>query len=177
VPSAAAKRYAKAVFELAQQDGRVEEWQQRLRTLAELFELDEVEPILRNPAIPSLRRVELVDVLDQGRLGIEARNLGKLLVESGHPELIRDVLAEFDELADEAAGRLRATVTTAVELGDDDRRRLNEDLSGRMGREVRSQWKVDPSILGGVIIQLGDRLVDASLRGRLDQLRRRLAGV
>jgi F-type H+-transporting ATPase subunit delta len=176
VPSAAARRYARAVFELALAESQVDEWQQRLHTLEDLFQLDEIRTVLHNPAIPSQRRVELVDVLDQGRLGAEARNLGKLLVEAGRPDLIRDVTEEFEELADREAGRVRATITIAVDLGEDDRRRLTGNLSGRLGREVRSQWRVDPSILGGVILQLGDRLIDASLRGRLDQLRRRLAG-
>jgi F-type H+-transporting ATPase subunit delta len=176
VPSAAAKRYAKAVYEVAAAEGRVDEWQERLQTLEELFSIDEVESVLDNPVIPSQRRVEVVDVLDEGRLGTEARNLGKLLVESGRPDLVHDVREEFEELADEEAGRVRATITTAVELSDEERRRLTGSLSDRLGRELRSQWQVDPSILGGVILQLGDRLIDASLRGRLDQLRRRLAG-
>jgi F-type H+-transporting ATPase subunit delta len=85
------------------------------------------------------------------------------------------ILDEFELLADEAAGRVRATVTTAVELSIDDRENLRQQLSERLGKEVRVTAAVDPSIIGGLKLQYGDHLIDASLATRLQQLRRRLA--
>ena len=78
-------------------------------------------------------------------------------------------------MADEAAGRVRATVTTAVELDPPDRDRVERELSKRLQKEVRLSVVVDPRILGGMKLQYGDRLVDASVATRLEQLRRRLA--
>ena len=74
-----------------------------------------------------------------------------------------------------AAGRVRATVTTAVELSTRDRDRVENELSKRLGKEIRMHVVVDPRILGGLKLQYGDRLVDASVSTRLQQLRRRLA--
>lgn len=171
------KRYAKAAFEVAQQEGTRDQWLERLRTLRERVHLPEAHAVLTSPVVPMPERLRAVDVLDEdGRIGTEARNLAKLLVEARRIEDVDAVVEEFERLDDAAAGRVRATVTTAIGLGEDDRRRLGSDLSKQLGQEVRLESRVDPSILGGIVLQLGDRLVDASLRGRLQQLRRQLAG-
>jgi F-type H+-transporting ATPase subunit delta len=174
VATAAGRRYAKAVFQLAEEEGKVEEWATRVNAVRILLSDPEVAAVLTNPTIPVDKRMALVSdaphVLDA-----EATNLAKLLIESNR---VRDVAAieeEFERLADEAAGRVRATVTTAVELTPKDRDRVEDELSKRLGKEIRMHVVVDPRILGGLKLQYGDRLVDASVSTRLQQLRRRLA--
>ena len=172
--TAAARRYAKAVFELAESEGQVDEWSRRIAAVRELLSDAEIESVLTNPTIATERRFALISdaphVLDPA-----ATNLAKLLIESNR---VRDVTAideEFQRLADEAAGRVRATVTTAVELTPKDRDAVEDQLSKRLGKEIRMHAVVDPRILGGLKLQYGDRLVDASVSTRLQQLRRRLA--
>jgi F-type H+-transporting ATPase subunit delta len=174
VATAAARRYARAVFELAQEDGRVAEWGDHLEKVRELLSDPEVATVLTNPTIATERRMALVSgephVFDP-----ETTNLVMLLIES---DRVRDVVGieeEFRRLADDAAGRVRATVTTAVELSVQERDRVADGLSKRLGKEVHLDVLVDPSILGGLKLQYGDRLVDASVATRLQQLRRRLA--
>jgi F-type H+-transporting ATPase subunit delta len=172
VATAAARRYAKAIFELAQDEGDVEEWSRRLAQVREVMSDLDVTRVLTNPTIATEQRMELVsDLFDSG----EATNLAKLLIES---DRVRDVAAieeEFQRLADAAAGRVRATVTTAVELTPNDRDRVAEELSKRLGKQIHLDVLVDPRIVGGLKLQYGDRLVDASVATRLQQLRRRLA--
>jgi len=174
VATAAANRYAKAVFELAQQDDQVEEWGRRLAGVRGLLEAPEVAAVLRNPTIPTERREELISgaphVLDD-----QATNLARLLVESGRIQEVAGIQQEFERLADEAAGRIRATVTTAIELQPAERDRVERELSKRVNKEVRLSVVVDPLIIGGLKLQYGDRVVDASVATRLQQLRRRLA--
>jgi len=174
VATAAAKRYAKAVFELAGQEGQVEEWGRRLAAIREAFSDPEVEAVLTNPTIATEQRMALVSeaphVFDP-----EATNLAKLLIESNRVRDVGAIEDEFQRLADDAAGRVRATVTTAVELPAKDRDRVEVELSKRLGKEIRMKLVVDPLILGGLKLQYGDRLVDASVSTRLQQLRRRLA--
>jgi F-type H+-transporting ATPase subunit delta len=174
VATAAARRYARAIFELAQEQGKVADWGGRLEKVRELVSDPDVARVLTNPTIATDRRMALVSgaphVFDP-----EATNLAMLLIESGR---IRDVVGideEFKRLADEAAGRVRATVTTAVELSAKDRDRVAEGLSKHLSKEVHLDVLVDPSILGGLKLQYGDRLVDATVATRLQQLRRRLA--
>jgi F-type H+-transporting ATPase subunit delta len=98
-----------------------------------------------------------------------------MLVETGRVGQAGGILDEFEELADEAAGRVRATVTTAVELSAADRERIGDQLSKRLGKEVRLTAAVDRRIVGGLKLRYGDHLIDASVAARLQQLRRRLA--
>ncbi|HEV2029502.1 MAG TPA: F0F1 ATP synthase subunit delta [Candidatus Dormibacteraeota bacterium] len=172
--TAAARRYARAVFDMAQQEGQVEEWAGRLAQVREVMSDPEVAAVLTNPTIPTEQRMELLSaaphVFDE-----EATNLAKLLIESNRVREVEAVEQEFQRLADEAAGRVRATVTTAIELKPHDRDRVADGLSKRLGKEIRLTVAVDPSILGGLKLQYGDRLVDASVATRLQQLRRRLA--
>jgi F-type H+-transporting ATPase subunit delta len=174
VATAAARRYAKATFELAQQDGQVEQWSRRLARIRELFDDPEVGAVLRNPTIATERREALVSapphLLDE-----EGTNLARLLIESGRTGDAGAVEEEFHRLADEAAGRVPATVTTAIELAAADRERVAEQLSKQLKKDVSVAVVVDPRVIGGLKLQYGDRVVDATVAARLEQLRRRLA--
>jgi F-type H+-transporting ATPase subunit delta len=173
VATAAAKRYARAVFELASEEGRVEEWLRHLTAIKDLMTDASVAAVLENPTIPAARRMELIAA--PRYLDPEATNLARMLIETRHVDQAAGILDEYEQLADEAAGRIRAIVTTAVELSADDRERLGKQLSERLSKEVRLTATVDRRIIGGLKLQYGDHLVDASLATRLQQLRRRLA--
>jgi F-type H+-transporting ATPase subunit delta len=95
-------------------------------------------------------------------------------VEAGRVGIVNDLVDEYEQLADSASGRLRATAVTAVALSEQERSRLSTQLSRRFGREVRLEVRVDPDIIGGLVLEVGDHLIDASVAGRLRQLRRTL---
>ncbi|HEY1456201.1 MAG TPA: F0F1 ATP synthase subunit delta [Candidatus Dormibacteraeota bacterium] len=173
--TAAAKRYARAVFELAEAEGHPEDWSRRVARIADLFANAEVAAVLTNPTIPVDQRMALVSDSPHD-LDAEATNLAKLLIESNRVRDASGIAEEYDRLVDEAAGRVRATLTTAVELKAADRDRVAGDLSRRLGKDVRIEVVVDPRILGGLKLQYGDRLIDASVSTKLQQLRRRLVG-
>ncbi len=170
--TAAAKRYARAVFDLAREEGEVEEWVRRLARIRGLFADAEVASVLSNPTIPTGHRERLVATAPH-LFDDKATNLARLLIESGRVGEAADVEEEFQRLADVDAGRVRATVTTAIELSAQDRERVARELSKRLNKEVRVTAEVDPRILGGLKLRYGDRIVDASVATRLQQLRRR----
>jgi F-type H+-transporting ATPase subunit delta len=174
VATAAGRRYARAVFDLAQQEGHLDEWRGRLSVLHDVLSDETVAAVLTNPTIPVGTRMELIGVPSKGLDG-ESINLAKLLIESNRVGDIGAIVDEYERLADAAAGRVRATVTTAIELSAHDRDRVADELSRSLGKEVRLRVEVDPRILGGLKLQYGDRLVDASVATRLQQLRRTLA--
>jgi F-type H+-transporting ATPase subunit delta len=162
------------VFELAQRDGDADAWADRLAAVRRLFADPKVAAVLSNPTISTEVREALIAqtprVLDD-----EATNLARLLIESGRIQEAPAIEEEFQRLADEAAGRVRATVTTAIELETADRERVARELSHRLNKDVRLSVVVDPRIVGGLKLQYGDRVVDATVATRLQQLRRRLA--
>ena len=140
----------------------------------DLLSNEEVAVVVTNPTIAVADRMALISAAPH-QLDPEATNLAKLLIESNRVGDVDAVAIEYERLADEAAGRVRATVTTAVELKPADRARVAEELSKRLGKEVTMDVIVDPSILGGMKLQYGDRLIDASISTKLQQLRRLLA--
>jgi F-type H+-transporting ATPase subunit delta len=162
------------VFELAQEAGSIDAWHARLDTLHALLTDERVVAVLTNPTIPAERRMALVSDAPH-ELDSEATNLARLLIESGRVAEIGAVLEGFESLTDDAAGRVRATVTTAVALEPAEIQLLAAQLSKRLGKEVRLDAVVDGRILGGLKLQYGDHLVDSTVAARLQQLRRRLA--
>lgn len=170
--TAAAKRYAKSVFELAQADGDFEAWARRLAEIRELFADPKVAAFLGNPTVAIEEREAVVS--ESRSLDKEGTNLAMLLVESGRIEEAGNIEEEFQRLSDEASGRVRAIATTAVELTSADRDHIRRELSRRLSKDVRLTANVDPRILGGLRLQFGDHVIDASIATRLEQLRRRL---
>jgi F-type H+-transporting ATPase subunit delta len=177
VAGAAARRYARAIFELAQEEGLIDAWADRLAHVEGLVSIPEVSRVLDNPTITVEHREDAITAVLGDEADREAVNLAKLLVESGRVHQLGDIAEEYSLLADDAAGRVRVTATAAVDLTDQEQQRLARDLSARLGKDVRLTARVDRAILGGLVIQTGDTVIDASLATRLQQLRRRLAGV
>ena len=174
---AAAKRYARAIFEVAQEEGQIEVWAERLARLSEVVSVPELRRVLDDPTVSAERREEAITLALGDRVDRETLNLAWLLVESGRIDRVGEIAEVFSSLADEAAGRVQVAATAAVELTEAETQRLARGLSARLGKEVRLTTRVDPAILGGLVVQTGDRVIDASVAMRLQQLRRRLAGV
>jgi F-type H+-transporting ATPase subunit delta len=174
VASAAGRRYGRAVFELAEQEGRIDHWGESLSRLRKLLGDPDVAAVLSNPTIAASQRMELV-AESPHLVDPEASNLAKLLIESNRVRDIEAIVEEYERLADEAAGRVRALVTTAIELEPQDRDRIAAQLSKRLNKEVKLRVAVDPRILGGLRLQYGDHVIDGTVATKLQQLRRRLA--
>jgi F-type H+-transporting ATPase subunit delta len=175
---AAAKRYARAVFELAREEGQVDLWAARLDAVRDVLARPEVTGVLANPSVAVQRRQDAAAaLLDQRVVGQEGLNLARLLVGTNRLGQLDGIVEEYRLLADEDAGRVRATATTAVPLARADADQLQASLARRLGREVRLDTRVDRAIIGGLVLRMGDRVIDASVATRLEQLRRRLAGV
>jgi F-type H+-transporting ATPase subunit delta len=162
------------VFDLATEEGKVDEWSERVAKVAGVLSDPQVAAVLTNPTIPSALRMELISAAPH-EFDPEATNLARLLIESNRVKEVRAIADAYEALADEAAGRVRATVTTAVELEPDERDRVTRELSKRLGKDIRMELVVDERILGGLKLQYGDHLIDASVATKLQQLRRHLA--
>jgi F-type H+-transporting ATPase subunit delta len=169
-----ARRYAEAYFQLAKEAGKVEEWGDELARAVEMLEHPAVAEAMRNPRVSLTDRVRLVmDLLD----GLEqpVRNLVRLLIERGRSGILGAVLDHYRALADAESGITRVQVTAAVPLDHNLEQHITDTLGQRLGGRIQTTVRQDPSILGGLIIRIGDRVIDGSLRTRLQQLRSALA--
>ena len=170
-----ARRYAEAAFGIAERDGTIPAWLEQLDLAAEALGDDEASRVLGNPAIPAPERGEVADRILGDRVSGPVRNLVQLLLRRGRADLLPAVAREYRRLYDRHEGITQAEVISAAPLGDDEVVALRDRLAGMTGGRIELRFRIDPSILGGVVVRLGDRLIDGSVRGRLERLRARLA--
>lgn len=170
-----ARRYAEAAFGIAERDGTVEQWLTELRTAADALSTDDAMRVLANPAVPARDRHQVAQNILGDRVSGPPMNLIKLLLQRGRIERLPDVAREFRRLYDRREGITNAIVTSAAPLDDREVGALRERLEMMTGGRIDMTTLVDPSILGGLVVRLGDRLIDGSVRGRLQRLRSRLA--
>ncbi|HWO74236.1 MAG TPA: F0F1 ATP synthase subunit delta [Dehalococcoidia bacterium] len=171
----AARRYAQAVFELAQERGDAAAWQDSLRQIAEFMSDPEVRRVLENARVSQEAKQRLVAAALADLPGL-ALNFARLLVRKGRTNLAWQIADQFNQMLEAQSGISRARAITAVPIGDAEREALQRRLEEQLGRKVVIEPEVDPNLLGGVVIQIGDRLIDASTRAKLRALRESLVG-
>ena len=169
----AAKRYAIAAFELAQEHNDSDAWLNALRQIAEFMGDPEVRRVLENTRVAQEPKQRLIEAA-LGDLPALPLNLARLLVRKNRSALAVDIARQFEQLLEQQRGVSRARATTAVPLGDAERAALSQRLSQQTGGEIVLETAVDPELLGGVVVQIGDRLIDASTRMKLRALRANL---
>lgn len=170
----APRRYADAAFEIALRDNSVELWRRDLDQAALTLEERGLEAVLANPAIALDQRLDAAGQVF-GRLSHPVTNLILLLVRRNRIEQLPRVAAEFRRLDDRRNGLTHATATSAAPLGADEIRAITARLEAMTGDRIALETAVDPDLLGGVVVRVGDRLIDGSVRGRLERLRNQLA--
>ncbi|MGE5595933.1 MAG: F0F1 ATP synthase subunit delta [Hyphomicrobiales bacterium] len=169
------KRYAQAAIEIAREQGTIERWRNDLADIATVLSDSQAAPVLADGRIPLEKRLAMVErALDVQPLAL---NLAKLLVQKGRSLHASAVSQAFNQMADEIEGIVEATVTAAIELTPEQMAAIEQKLSTSLGKRVRATATVDPGILGGMVVRVGDRVIDGSVRTRLKRLRRELEGV
>jgi F-type H+-transporting ATPase subunit delta len=173
IPGSIARRYAKALFSLAVEKGRIEPWSDSLLALGQAIEGSaELRDVLQNPAYPRETRAAVMARLTEPlRLDAEPAALLQLLGERNRLGGLTAIVAAFRELADVELGRVRARVTSAVPLDDAAVNAIAERLSAATQKKVLVERAVDPAILGGVVAQVGSVVYDGSIRTQLEDLR------
>lgn len=170
-----ARRYAEAAFQIAQRDGTVEQWLEQLEGVGRLGSDAQLVRRLEDPAVPfEVRREALLGALARDTLP-QLRNLLELILQRRRVEMLGQIGREFRRLYNRQAGITEATAISATELSADEVRLLQEKVERMAGGRVELHFQVDESLLGGVQLRLGDRLIDGSVRGRLERLRNELA--
>jgi len=173
--SVADRVYARALFEAALDEKRLEPVREQLaQVVAAEAEVPELRELLRNPQLDArARAAALEDVLAGGDELL--RNFLLLLADKGRTGRLEEIASEFERLLAEHEGIVHAELTTAVELSDDEARELLGRIEQASGHKVEATRSVDPGLIGGIVVQVGSHRLDASVRGRLDRLRRELA--
>lgn len=169
--------YTQALFETAKDKNQFQETEKDLEKVAQLLrENQELKKILLHPAIPRQRKIKLIDSLLAPHVSPLVTNFLHLIVEKRREEMLEFVLDGYKQVADLVGGVVRATVQTVIPLTEERLATLKNTLERLSGKKVEINTEINPEILGGVIIRIGNRVIDGSVRSRLANLRRRLMG-
>lgn len=169
-----AQRYAKAIFEIALESGINDQIEEELRFVEETFASStELKEWLTYPFVDQAdKKSVLANIFT--KLSEPVKNLLFLLVDRHRSNLIDDIVKAYQNLNDEHKGLVEAIVTTAFPLSAEDEKQLIETFGQLTQKKLRLIKKIDSDLLGGVIVKIGDRLYDGSLRTKLQQFQKRL---
>ena len=170
------RRYAQAVFELALQSKELDKWQSDLQKIAGLTRDAEIMALLE---APKLRFEDKVKLLQEKLPGVSplALNLAYLLASKNRLAIATSIADDYQSLLNDYRGIVETEVTTAVTLTDDEKKEFKERIKTLLGKEIVLKTRVDPNLVGGIVVRAGGKLIDGSARSRLLNLKKQLVGV
>ncbi|MBA3688968.1 MAG: ATP synthase F1 subunit delta [Chloroflexi bacterium] len=172
-----ARRYAEAAFEIGRADGTLDAWERDMATIGVTMRHPELRSLLLHPAVPFADKERVLRRVMGRGVAAAPINLVLLMVRRGRPGAIERMIERFTELLRRNRGVALAEVWTALALDDGQRAELASRLRALTGSQVEMDETVDPDLIGGIAVRIGDQLYDASVRSRLERLRERLTTV
>jgi len=169
-PSTIARPYAEAAFRLADAQGKLADWSAALANLAAVAADARVRAAIGDPNLPSAKVAGLIVSILAGKLTGETENFVRVLAENGRLEVLAEIRAQYDALKNEREGVVEAEVSTAFELDAAQVADLVARLEKNTGRKVKASVSVDKSLIGGVKVVIGDKVIDGSARAQLAAL-------
>ena len=170
-PVTVARPYAEAAFKLALESGKLQQWSDMLDLIHLVVTDENVAERIDHPNVGD----QVLEGLILGSLGERldgpGRNFVQVLVQNGRLDVMPQIRDHFGELKREHEGVVEARIISAMPMTEDAARPLLAALEAKYGRKVSAQIEVDPELIGGVRIILGDKVIDATVRGRLDAMR------
>jgi F-type H+-transporting ATPase subunit delta len=173
-----AGRYASALFDLAKESSKVAEVEANLVKFQSLLDMSsDLKSMVRSPVIASDDQSKALSaVLDKAGIGGLAGNFFKMIASNRRLFAVQDIIKAFRAVAAKERGEVTADVTSAVALNEAQTAELKQALKATVGKDVTLNASVDPSLLGGLIVKVGSRMVDSSLRTKLQSLKTQLGG-
>jgi F-type H+-transporting ATPase subunit delta len=178
IVSVVAKRYAKALVALAREHGRLAETGEQVKRFAQLIDdTHDLKALLYNPAISRHFKEDLLTVLTQRlRIGTLEANFVRILLEKGRlPEMPR-IVALYEVLAEEAQNRLRVRVKSAIPLSPALQEEVRQRFAHYTSKDIVIDQEIDPTLIGGIVAQMGSLVLDGSIRNELLRLKTELVG-
>ncbi|MFE5324162.1 F0F1 ATP synthase subunit delta [Paenibacillus sp. NPDC056579] len=171
----AAKRYAKALFEVARDQDRIAQVEQELDSvLSVLKENADLNKLIKHPGIGADVKIGLIKQIFESTLSEVVVNTINLLIEKGREESLEAVVNAYNKIAGDALGEAKAIVYTPVELTEAELNSITASFSKLISKQIRVESVLDKSLLGGIQVRIGDRLYDGSLSGKLERLKKSL---
>ena len=170
-----ARPYARAVFEYAQAEGAMPAWSGLLDLLGKVTADPAMRQVIGDPRVEKTRLEQLLFELCAPVLFDSGRNFIKVLVESERLDVAPEIKALFEQLRADAGGMAKIEVVSAFPMDNDQLKIISESVTKRLGKAVELTAREDKSLIGGVVVHIGDAVIDGSVRGRLQQLANEMA--
>jgi F-type H+-transporting ATPase subunit delta len=169
-----ARPYARAVFELATEEGQLQQWQDRLRLAAVIAADTDMLAMFELPSMLASEQAELfLSVASESAkadINDDFKNLVALLAENGRLAIFSAIATVFETLKQEAEGRIEVLIRSAKELTAEQQEKISKSLGERLGKEISISTEIDESLIAGAVITAGDLVIDGSASGRMDKL-------
>lgn len=169
-----ARPYAGAVFKRAKEAGATTKWSDNLAFLSAVMAHPEIAKAVNNPKIGKDKLGSLIFGICAGHIDEEGANLVKLLLQNNRVPLLPEIARIFEEMRVEDEGYIEVEVLTAFPFENDARKKLSAKLEKNLNKKIHMNVTVDKSLIGGVLVRAGDRVIDGSVRGQLQNLRKAL---
>lgn len=165
-----ARPYAEAIYKLAVAKQSLTEWSESLRYLAAIANNEHISFLNKNPSISVKKFSELLLDICKSKLNDQGRNLVILMVENGRLDVLPQVSELFEQLKAQHEGVLEANIISAFAMNNSQLKKLTESLEHKFKRKIEAKVSIDPELIGGVKIEIGDKILDTSIRGKLEAM-------
>ena len=170
-----ARRYAEAFFSIAQESGKIDDYQSELGKIVQsIQEIEGLREYFAHPLIPAKDKKDIAAKLFSQAVSTVTLNFLMLILDKKRETYLEVIYNEYEEMADESRNIRKAELISAMEVSAEDVKTLSELLSVSTGKTIQLKQSVDPELLGGVKIRLGDKIIDASVAKKLELLRNNL---
>ena len=173
-----ANRYAVAIFQLSEEENITKEIYNELHNVVDILkENKDLDNVLKSPLIAKSEKVGLIEALFNNKINNNLKNFLKILVEKGRISSLNSIELTFKQLLNDKNNIIEGTVISAIPLTSEKIKELEEKLSKKYNKNVTLENKVDETILGGVLVRLGNTQIDGSVKTRLDNIKDQLSQI
>ncbi|MDV6344839.1 F0F1 ATP synthase subunit delta [Nitrosomonas sp. Is37] len=165
-----ARPYAEAVFKLAKEKNALSSWSDMLNALIETTSVEQIRALVADPGVPTGKLAEIILEVCENKLDNEGKNLVTLLIENNRLELLPQLSALYEQLKSEYEGILEANIISAYAISDGQLEQLVSVLEKKFKCKIKAKVNIDPELIGGVKIVIGDEVIDSSVRGKLETM-------
>lgn len=176
IKQGAVERYARALFDLAKEEKEVDQFGQELTEIFALLQANaELEKLLYHPQVQESDKKEMMKKILQGQVKPLILNFILLLIDKGRINLLKGIIGLYHHLAQEAKGIVEVQVETAFALSPENRTNLTSKLKQMTGKEIAMKEVVNPALIGGIRVRVGDKVIDGTIERHLERIKESLA--
>ncbi len=165
-----ARPYAEAVFKLAKEKNALSSWSDMLNALTETTSIEQIRTLVSDPGVPTNKLAEIIFEVCENKLDNEGRNLVTLLIENNRLDVLPQLSTLYEQLKAQYEEILEANIISAYAISDSQLEKLVSALEKKFKCKIKSKVNIDPELIGGVKIVIGDEVIDSSVRGKLESM-------